>query len=200
MPPSLAIGRRTCTPTISTGVTLGRTATTTHLRIDQVLLLVQCILAGPEAHALDDGEHARLLAGGGTALELLGLVELGLDGEDGLLDARRLDDGGGRRVQAGQGPLGDAEGGVDAGGVGGLDVMLRDHVERALAAVAQVGQRVLGLVPAAGEADDEERRVVVDDVEVGEGGEVGRRAWLAVLMVNFLGEESCAEGNTLTIF
>lgn len=57
--------------------------------------------------------------------------------------------------------------------------MLADHVDGALAAGVQVVQRVLGglgLREARGEAHDEERRVVVDDLKVAEGRGVGRRA------------------------
>lgn len=51
--------------------------------------------------------------------------------------------------------------------------MLGDDVERALAGFGEVAQGIFGFVEAAGVADDEDWRVVVDDLEVGEGGEIG---------------------------
>ena len=50
--------------------------------------------------------------------------------------------------------------------------MLADDVDGAFLAGCEVAQRVLGVGEAAREADGEEGRVVVDDVGVGEGGEV----------------------------
>lgn len=54
--------------------------------------------------------------------------------------------------------------------------MLADDVDAALLRLEQVAQRVLGLVEAARVAQDENRRVVVDDVEVAERRQIRGRA------------------------
>lgn len=151
-----------------------------YRRVNQILLFINGVLAHPEARALDDGHGARHLAGPAPARKLAHALELGLDAEDGLADARgpdRLAVVGGR--QAAHGPLAHAVRGVDARRVGGLEEVLRDDVEGALARRVQVVQRVLGLgggAQAGGEANDKQGRVVVDDLEVAEGGQVGRGA------------------------
>lgn len=55
--------------------------------------------------------------------------------------------------------------------------MLGDEVDGAFAGGGEVAQGVFGVGEAAGEADGEEGGVVVYDLGVGEGGEVGRGAW-----------------------
>lgn len=142
--------------------------------VDQVALLVDGVLADPEVGALDDDEAARLLAGRGAALELADALEAALDAEDGLADARGLDvaavpDG----RQPADVPLAGAVGRVDARGVGGLDEPFADDVDDALLGLEQVLERILGPLDAAGEAEDEQRRVVVDHVEVAKGRQVG---------------------------
>lgn len=86
-----------------------------------------------------------------------------------------------RGRQAADRPLAHAVGRVDAGAVGGLDVVLADEVDGAPARLVQVVQAVLGrrgLLQAPDEADDEQRGVVVDHLEVAEGREVGGGAGL----------------------
>ena len=51
--------------------------------------------------------------------------------------------------------------------------MLTDDVEGAFACQGQVAEGVLGVREGSGEADCEERGVVVDDVGVGERGKIG---------------------------
>ena len=55
--------------------------------------------------------------------------------------------------------------------------MFADDVDGAFFRRGEVAEGVLGVGEAAGEADDEEGWVVVDDLGVGEGGEVGGGAW-----------------------
>lgn len=56
--------------------------------------------------------------------------------------------------------------------------MFADDVDGALLRGGKVAQRVLCVGEAAGDADGEEGRVVVDDIGVGEGGEVGGGAYI----------------------
>ena len=58
--------------------------------------------------------------------------------------------------------------------------MLGDDVDDALARFAQVAQTVFGVVEAACVADDEDRGVMVDDLGVGEGGQVCAAAYECV--------------------
>lgn len=103
----------------------------THIRIHHISLLVDRVLSCPEPDALDDGQHGRGFPRRRPAVVLARLDQLGLDGEDGLLDARRLDEGGVGHVQARQVELGNAVGGVDRGRVGGFDEVLGDDVDDA---------------------------------------------------------------------
>ena len=148
----------------------------TYRWVDEVLVPIHRILPRPEPHPLENGHRARLLAGRGAAFILLEQIDLGLDAKNGLLDPRALDllavvHGG----QPAHVPLGRAVGGIHGGSVGGLDEALGDDVDDALARVTQVGEGVLGGTggEGAGEADGEERGVVVEHVEVAEGGQVG---------------------------
>ena len=79
-------------------------------------------------------------------------------------------------MEAGDGPLADAVGAVDGGGVGGFDEVVGDDVDGALAGGEEVPQGVFGVGEAAGESDGEDGGVVVDDLGVGEWGEVGGRS------------------------
>lgn len=152
----------------------------TYRRVYKIPILVDGVLAHPEPRALDDDHGGVLGARLAPALELAQALELPLDAEDGLLDARGLHGVaviGGRQPR--NGPLGRAVGGVDAGAVRGLGKVLADDVDGALARLGEVVQGVFrggGARQRGREADDEERRVVADDLEVGEGREVGRLA------------------------
>lgn len=145
--------------------------------VHDVLLVVDRVLPHPEPRALQHDHDARLLARRGAALELLVALQLALHAEDGLADPRGLDVlAVAHRRQPAHVPLARTVRRVDAGRVGGLDEALADDVDGALAALEEVPERVLGLLDAAGEAEHEQRRVVVDHVEVAEGRQVGRRA------------------------
>ena len=145
----------------------------THRRVYEAFFFVKGIFTDPEPRSLKHGQRPRDLARRSTTLILPHGVQSGLHADDGLRHTRAAD-----RLaiihwrQAGDVPLGDAIGRVDAGGVGGLDEVLGDDVEDALARVDDVAQCVLGAGPAR-EAHHEQRRVVVHDVEVAEGREVG---------------------------
>ena len=104
-------------------------------------------------------------------------MQLGLNTKDSLGHARRLDGFAGGRGEAGDGPLGDAMRRVDGAGIGGLDEVLGDDVDAALAGVDEVAQRVLGAVEAAREAQHEHGRVRIHHVEVAEGRQVLRAAF-----------------------
>lgn len=95
------------------------------------------------------------------------------DAKHGLFDTMGRDNATLFGMQAAKRPLADANGGIDAGKVCGFDVVLGDDVDGGFARVDEVSQRVLGLVEAAGEAEDEHGGVVCDEVEVAEGGQVG---------------------------
>ena len=144
-----------------------------HPRINNIPILVDRILPYPESHPFDNRQHARLLARRHPALKLGRRKQFPFDAEDGLLDARRLDVSARRGREAGQRPLRCAIGCVDAGGVGGFDVVFADDVYGAFLGGLEVAQRIFGVGEAACEADGEERGVVVDDVGVGEGGKIG---------------------------
>ena len=169
-----------------------------HPWIDEVPVLIDRILPDPEPHSLDNSQHPGFLARGRPALKLRRRQQLPFDAENRLLDARSLDlrARGGRETA--QGPFGGAVGRVYARGVGRLDVVLADDVDGAFLAGCEVAQRVLGVEEAAREADGEEGRVVVDDVGVGEGGEVRGGAWEDV-SARIRGEETL-EGPWLTVF
>lgn len=62
--------------------------------------------------------------------------------------------------------------------------MLGDEVDGAFARGGQVAQGVLCVCEAAGEADSEERGVVVDDLGVGVRGEVCGGAWDVLVISN----------------
>lgn len=157
-----------------------RQSTATYRWVYKVPVLVDGVLAHPKPRALENDHGGVLGPGLAPALELAQALELGLDGEDGLLHAGGLNGvavvGGG---QAGDGPLGGAVGRVYAGAVCGLGKVLADDVDGALAGLGEVVQRVLGgggALERRGEADDEQRRVVVDHLEVREGRQVRRLA------------------------
>lgn len=142
--------------------------------VDEVALLVDGVLADPKVGALEHDEAARLLAGRGAALELAHALDAALDREDGLADARgfhvaAVPDG----REAAHVPLAGAVRGVDAGRVGRLHEPFADDVDGALLALEQVLERVLGLFDAAGEAEHEQRGVVVHHVEVAKRRQVG---------------------------
>jgi hypothetical protein len=142
-------------------------------RVDEVAVLVEGILADPEARALEHHHGARDLARRGTALKLTQALDTALDTEDGLGDARGAHVAAVvHRRQAAHDPLVDAGGRVDARDVGGLEEVLRDDVDDALARLGEQAQRVLGTSEAGGDAEHKQRRVVVDHVEVREGREV----------------------------
>ena len=138
-------------------------------QIDDIPLLINRILPDPKPRPLDDGQHPRLGPRPDPALKLLRLNQLALDAEDALAHPARFHRRAGSRMQTRQRPLRRAVGRIDAGEIHRLGEMLRHHVDDALAAFDQVAQRVLGVGQAAGEADDEERRVMVDDLRVAEG-------------------------------
>ena len=70
-------------------------------------------------------------------------------------------------------PFGDAIGCIDRSRVRCLDIVLRDDIHTSFTSIDQVLQAILRLVESAREPEDEERRVMVDDIEVAERGEVG---------------------------
>lgn len=145
----------------------------TYSKIDNVLLVIDSILAHPEPRTLNNGQHTRLLPRRSPALKLPRALQLSLHAENGLPDPRTADGAGRRRREPACTPLTNAIRGIDARGIGGFDEMLRDDVDGALAGLAQVLERVLCIVKAAGIANDEERRVMVDHLEPREGRQVG---------------------------
>lgn len=144
-----------------------------HLRVDEVPLLINRILPHPELHPFHHRQHTRLLPWRDFTFKLPRRDELRFDAKDTLLDAFRFHKTrvGGR--EAGDAPLGGTVGEVDGAGVGGLDEVLGNDVDGALGGVEEVSERVFGFVEAAGEPQCEDRGVVVYDLEVAEGGEVG---------------------------
>lgn len=148
----------------------------TYRWVYEVLIFIDRVLSHPEPRPFDN-DHGRVLGSRlAPTLKLAQALELSLDGEDSLPDAggpHGVAVVGGR--QARDGPLGGAVGRVDAGAVGGLGKVLADDVDGALARLGQVVQGVLGGCGAGQrgrEADDEQRRVVADDLEVREGRQV----------------------------
>nr|POE86493.1 ribonuclease hi [Quercus suber] len=144
--------------------------------IDKTPLLIHSILPRPEADAFDDRQDPGFLPRRRPALEFLRLDQLALDAEHRLLDPAGLDHLARRRRQPGQRPLADAVRRVDAGHVHGLEEVLRDHVDDALAALDEVAQAVLGAVERARDPDDEQRRLVAHQLRVAERRQVRRRA------------------------
>ena len=62
-----------------------------NTRVNQVLLLVQRILANPESRALENSHGARLVAWSCLAVEFLEHVELALDADNSLAHTSTLD-------------------------------------------------------------------------------------------------------------
>ena len=141
--------------------------------INDIPVLVDRIFPHPEPHSLDNRQHARFLTWRRPTLKLCRRQQLPLDTENSLLDAGRLDLGARRGCEATQRPLGRAVRRIDTGSIGGFDVVFADDVDGAFFGRFQIAQRVFGVGEAACEADGEERGVVVYDVGVGEGSEVG---------------------------
>lgn len=144
-----------------------------HCGIDYIPILIDRIFPHPELHPLDNSQHPRFLARRRPAFEFRRREQFAFDAENRLFHPGSLDlfARGGR--QPAQRPLRYAVGRVDARRVGGFDVVFADDVDGALLRGGEVAQRVLCVGEAASEADGEEGGVVVDDVGVGEGGEVG---------------------------
>lgn len=93
----------------------GHRETLAYLRINEILLLVDRILARPKIHTFQNRQNARLLPrrGGIATLELLDLLQMAFGREDGLFHAGWFDDARWGRVQPAYFPLTDAVGGVD---------------------------------------------------------------------------------------
>lgn len=62
-----------------------------HVRVDEVLLLIQSIFSGPEPNSLDDRQHTRLFARCCSALELFRFKKLTLHTKDGFLHPAGFD-------------------------------------------------------------------------------------------------------------
>lgn len=107
----------------------------THGRVKNVLVLVDRILSGPEPHSFQNGQHVGLLAWRHTAFKLLGIHQLALDCENGLLDSARLDLTAWSRRQTRQSPLAYAIRRVDTSSIGCFDEVFADNVNDALAAL-----------------------------------------------------------------
>lgn len=103
--------------------------------------------------------------------------EFAFDREDRFFNARWGDGGRGSGSEAGEGPFGGSVGGINGGGVGGFDVVFGDYVDSAFFCGGEVAEGVFGVGKAARETDGEERRVVVDYLGIGKGGEVRGIAW-----------------------
>ena len=144
--------------------------------VNDVLIFVNRVIPDPESDAFNDGQHASLLSRRLPRLKFLGREQFSFNGEDGLLYTRDGDFGAWSRGETGQYPLRGAVWRIDRGCIGGFDVMLRDHVDRALLGFFQIAERVLGVGEATRETHSEERGVVIDDLGVGEGGKIGRFA------------------------
>lgn len=71
-------------------------------------------------------------------------------------------------------PLGNAVRGVDGGRIRCLDEMLGDDVDNALPRLMEVPQCILRLLQRPDQPNDEERRVMVDNLRVAEGRQIGR--------------------------
>lgn len=171
IPPSLATGLRIYLQRLSVFFFSVRgNKLKTYRRINDIPVLVDRVLPSPEPHSLNNSQHTRLLPRRRPALKLLGLHQFALGGKHSLFDPAGLDIGARRRREPAERPLADAIGRIDAGAVGGLEEVLADDVYNALARLRQVAQGVLRGVEAARVADDEDGRVVVDDLGVGEGG------------------------------
>lgn len=149
----------------------------TYVGVNEVPVLVESILPCPEPHAFHDCQDARSLAWRGFALKLFRLHQLRLYAEHGLFHPAGLDDAARRRMQPSQRPLRSPVRRVDRGGVCSLDKVLGNDVDTAFTSVGEVAQRVLGAVETAGVPKDEDGRVVVDELEVGEWRQVRALAW-----------------------
>ena len=144
-----------------------------NLKVHHAVVLVNGVFPGPKAHALDNRQNTRLLAGSRPALEFLKINQLGLNGQDGFLHSCRLDDRGGSLGQTGSFPLRDSVWGVDGRCVGSFHEMFRDDVDHAFLRLVQILQGILGLVEGPHESHDEQGRIVVDDLRITERSEVG---------------------------
>lgn len=60
--------------------------------------------------------------------------------------------------------------------------MFRYYVDGALFRGSKVPEGVFGVGEAASESDGKERRVMVYDLSIGEGGEIGRRACRCLIL------------------
>lgn len=151
----------------------------TYRWVDQVLVFIDRIFSRPESHTLDDGQNTSLLSWRCPALKLLRLHQLAFYAEDGLLHAAGLDLLAVCRRQPGQGPFTDTVRRVHTRSVGRFQIMLADDVNRALSRVHQVSQTVLRSVKATSVPNDEDRRIMIDDLSIRKRSEVRGASILA---------------------
>lgn len=155
----------------------------TYRWINEIPLLIHSILPDPESYALHDRHRPAHLPRSTPALKLLHTLQLALDRKDSFLDPRTLDllTVVARRQPA-NGPFTRSIWCVDGRRVRRFQKVLANDVDCALARLIQVVQTVLDfftILKTAREANDEQRRVMIDQLEVAKRRQVGRLAVLA---------------------